>query len=580
MARPRFTSLRSRLILSIIPLILLFMGFNFLVLTHHEEQTLRRETEKRASMLAAELSLLSAEAKLTFSRYLLDQYTTRFADFPDVVYAMVLGPDGEVQAHSSPGERGKIYDDEANRSALASPGERIAYLEHQGRPVLDVARPITIDERRMGTVRIGLSLDRLEQARAQSRRYLTGLTLVLLAGGIAFTGLLTRWFTEPLYNLARVARELAMGNLDTRAPRRPELGEVGLLGAALNHMADRLHGLLRKEQRERQDLQQRVHNLLEFTESVMSGDLRRQAPENRDDDLGMLTRGINEMTRHLRSLLEEERAMRRNLEESKRALEQANRKLLEVDRLKSEFLNTVSHELRTPLTAIKAFAEILLEEGPASDDGQRREFLEIINQESDRLTRLINNLLDLSRIEAGKMHWDFQPTDLAEVVNTAAVSLRASAEAKDLVYVVQCEKDLMLWGDRDKLIQVVMNLIGNAIKFTPEGGRIRIAARRAGEDELELVVADSGIGIPPEYHQVIFESFGRVDSSETREVKGTGLGLTIAWNFVQAHQGTLTVESERGKGATFRITLPALTRVGASSPPGGDEGAAKREPQR
>jgi signal transduction histidine kinase/DNA-binding response OmpR family regulator len=553
MPKPRFFTLRTRLILAIVPLILVFMAFNFLVILHHEQENLERETRLRASSLAAGLSILSAEAMLTFSEYLLDQNTDRFGRLPDVVYAMVLDPDGKVLASTLPGERGKRYDDPVTRTALQSATESFAYSDFEGQKVLDTSYPIQLDNRRLGTVRIGLSLRPLQQALALSRRYLTGLTLVLLAGALAFTGILTRYSTEPLLALAGVARDLARGNLDARAPagRRDE---VGLLGAALNHMAGRLHQMIEQEKQARQRLQRRVQNLVAFTDRVMAGDLTGQAPVEEDDDLGLLTMSLNEMVRHLRALLEEERATRTDLERSKRELEVLNEKLKELDRLKSDFLNTVSHELRTPLTSIKAFAEILLDQG-AEDPETQAEFLGIINKESDRLTRLINNLLDLSRIEAGKMQWDFQPLNLEEIVRTAAASMRAAAEKKGLDYQVEAEEGLPVQGDADRLIQVIHNLVGNAIKFTPSGGRVRITARRV-DGQAEVAVEDNGMGIDRAYHQVIFEKFGRVDTSETREIKGSGLGLSIAHSIVEAHGGTLTVHSELNQGSCFEVRLP------------------------
>lgn len=576
--RKRFIPLRTRLLLSIVPLILSFMAFNFLVIHHHEERNLMRETEKRASSLAAGLSILSAEAILTFSNYLLDQNTARFGSLPDVVYAMVVGPDGEVQAHSIEGERGKRYVDPVSTNAVSSPIERIQYTEWDGGPILDVATPIRVDDRRLGTVRIGLSLRSMNHALAQSQRYLMGLTLVLISGALLFTGFITRWFTEPLLTLASVSRDLAQGNLSARAATERK-DELGLLGLGLNHMASRLQNQVEREKKAREKLQARVTNLLDFTDGVMSGNLHGQAKVEDLDEMGQLTMAVNEMVRHLRSLLEEERATRTDLERSKKALEEAHEQLKEVDRLKSEFLNTVSHELRTPLTSIKAFAEILLE-NQAEDLDTQVEFLGIINKEADRLTRLINNLLDLSRIEAGKMQWDFQDVDLDEIVASAGAAFRAHADKKGLVLEVLHDPGMRMRGDRDKLVQVLNNLIGNAVKFTPEGGRIRVVGRR--EDErLVVTVQDTGIGIPDKFHDVIFEKFGRVDSSETRDIKGTGLGLSIAHSIVEAHGGTLTVDSQEGRGSTFRVILPALTapeRPRMATPPRllGELGIGKR----
>jgi len=574
----RFLSLRTRLILSILPLLLLFMAFNFAVTLIHESRNLTRETEKRACSLAAGLSILSAEAILTFSNYLLDQNTSRFAGLPDVAYAMVLGQDGVVRAHSEVQQVGHRYEDPVTLAALASMVERVEYTTWNGHRILDVATPIRADDRRLGTVRIGLSLEGLNLALAQSRRYLVGLTLVLVSGALLFTALLARWFTEPLLDLAEVSRELAQGNLEARADTTRG-DELGLLGEGLNRMAQRLRSQVERERLAREKLQERVRDLLDFADGVMSGNLHGQARVEELDEMGQLTMAVNEMVRHLRSLLEEERATRHHLENSKKALEEAHEKLKEVDRLKSEFLNTVSHELRTPLTSIKAFAEILLA-NPAEDEGTQLEFLEIINKEADRLTRLINNLLDLSRIEAGKMQWDFQEVDLDEVLTSAAATLRVATEKKGLALEVSHQPGMLVRGDRDKLVQVVTNLLGNAIKFTPEGGRIRLSAWKSGERH-EITVEDTGLGIPEKSLGTIFQKFGRVDSSETREIKGTGLGLSIAHSIVLAHGGELTVQSREGEGSVFRVSLPSLPpserrRATAPPPRSDDPGQGRR----
>ncbi len=574
----RFMPLRTRLILSVLPLLLLFMAFNFAVTLHHESRNLTRETEKRASSLSAGLSILSAEAILTFSNYLLDQNTSRFAGLPDVAYAMVLGQDGVVRAHSDVREVGRKYDDSVTQAALSSMVERIEYTTWNGHGILDVATPIRADDRRLGTVRIGLSLEGLNLALSQSRRYLVGLTLVLISGALLFTALLARWFTEPLLNLAEVSRELARGELDARADTGRQ-DEIGLLGVGLNRMAQRLQTQLEREKLAREKLQERVRDLLDFADGVMSGNLHGQARVEDLDEMGQLTMAVNEMVRHLRSLLEEERATRQDLERSKKALEEAHEQLKEVDRLKSEFLNTVSHELRTPLTSIKAFAEILLA-NPSEDPETQLEFLEIINKEADRLTRLINNLLDLSRIEAGKMQWDFQEVDLDEILASAAATLRVATQKKGLAFEVSHRPGMLVRGDRDKLVQVVTNLLGNAIKFTPEGGRIRLSAWKS-QDRHEITVEDTGIGIPEKFLGSIFEKFGRVDSSETRDIKGTGLGLSIAHSIVHAHGGELTVQSQEGEGSTFRVSLPALSaserlRPAAPARPAGEPGQGRR----
>jgi len=556
-----------KLALAMFPLILFFMMFSFFVVLRHETNILESETRLRGSSLAAGLAIISGEAMRTFSDFQLEENLDQFAKLKDVRYALILNQDGRIVASTDNSQLGLTPDDPINLSAQEASAERTRKLDFQGQEVLDVSQPILVAGRRLGTVRIGLGLDALHQALAQSRRYLQGLTLLLLSGAIIFAALLARRFTRPLLRLATTARQVASGDLQARA-KEDSNDELGLLGKTINRMATRLQTMLEREKTARKQLQMRVHNLLEFAGRVQAGDLTGEAPAGEDDEMGQLTMAVNEMVRHLRIILEEERSMRDNLEKSRAELEAANDKLKELDLMKSEFLNTVSHELRTPLTSIKAFAEILLD-NVGEDVETQTEFLEIINKESDRLTRLINNLLDLSRIEAGRMKWDSEQLDLHEIAESALNALRGSAEKKGLIVEADLEEDLPTVGDKDKLIQVVTNLLGNAIKFTSEGGKIVVRAHRKDLLTARIEVADSGVGIAPEFHESIFEKFSQVDSSETRDIKGSGLGLPIARSISEHHGGKLFVESEAGVGSTFIVELPL--HVEEEAPPESQE---------
>ena len=547
-------SLNVKLALAMFPLILLFMMFSFFVVLRHEADILEKETRLRGSSLAASLAIISGEAMRTFSDFQLEENLDQFAKLKDVRYALILNQDGRIVASTDQSQIGRTPDDPLNISAQESSGERIKTIQYQEQEVMDVSQPILVAGRRLGTVRIGLGLDALRRGLAQSRRYLQGLTLILLSGAIIFAALLARRFTTPLLKLATTARKVAGGDLQARA-KEDSNDELGLLGKTINRMATRLQTMLEREKTARKRLQKRVHNLLEFAGRVQAGDLTGEAPAGENDEMGQLTMAVNEMVRHLRIILEEERSMRDNLEKSRAELEAANEKLKELDLMKSEFLNTVSHELRTPLTSIKAFAEILLD-NVGEDVETQTEFLEIINKESDRLTRLINNLLDLSRIEAGRMKWESEQIDLYEIAESALNALRGSAEKKGLIVEANLEEDLPTVGDKDKLIQVVTNLLGNAIKFTSEGGKIVVTAQRKDLLTARILVKDSGVGIAPEFHESIFEKFSQVDSSETRDIKGSGLGLPIARSITEHHGGKLFVESEAGEGSTFIIELP------------------------
>ncbi len=245
----------------------------------------------------------------------------------------------------------------------------------------------------------------------------------------------------------------------------------------------------------------------------------------------------------------------------------------EIDRMKSEFISVVSHELRTPLTSIKNAVDIILG-GTAGEITQNQQrFLSLANRNIDRLAGIINDLLDLSKFEAGKVKARFQEVDLNDPLDAVISSLRPQAEDKSITMPKEIPVGLpKIYGDKDKIEQIFINLINNAIKFTPEGGSIRVSGRLVhGPDELptkehelngnfiEICVEDTGIGIPEEELDLIFDKFHQIAGSLTRKTGGTGLGLPITKRLIEAHKGQIRVESEAGKGSKFTFTLPQYT---------------------
>ena len=236
-----------------------------------------------------------------------------------------------------------------------------------------------------------------------------------------------------------------------------------------------------------------------------------------------------------------------------------------VERLKTAFISTVSHELRTPLTSIKGFISTLLADSDGFyDEGTRREFYTIIDTECDRLTRLIKDLLDISRIEQGRamqMHWE--DVDLVALTDKTLTAQRAYA--KDHVLSRDFPDGFpSIEADPDKMDQILTNLVNNAIKYSPRGGRVRVIGRVIGDTHLPhgrqaavaLRVIDEGMGISREHLPKLFERFYRVDNRDSREIGGTGIGLALVEALVEGHHGTVTVESELGKGTTFTVILP------------------------
>ncbi|MEG6614666.1 ATP-binding protein [Pseudoclostridium thermosuccinogenes] len=226
-----------------------------------------------------------------------------------------------------------------------------------------------------------------------------------------------------------------------------------------------------------------------------------------------------------------------------------------LDNMRKEFVANVSHEMRTPLTSIKSYAETLLD-GAYKDSDTAVKFLTVINSEADRMTRLVKDLLQLSRLDNHQMQWNMQQFSFTELVRNSIVKLQIEAENKNQKIESYIMGDIPeIKGDRDRIEQVVLNILTNAIKYTPEGGKITVYVSRIFND-VTLKVADTGIGIPRKDLSRIFERFYRVDKARSREMGGTGLGLSIAKEIVEAHGGTITAESELGKGTEITVKLP------------------------
>lgn len=237
-------------------------------------------------------------------------------------------------------------------------------------------------------------------------------------------------------------------------------------------------------------------------------------------------------------------------------LRRAYERLKELDRLKQDFLNSVSHELRTPLTSIRGYTEFLQDEvgGPLGE--ANHDFVARIAEATARLERLVDDLLDFARMEAGAFKLAIRTASLTKKVRAITASLLPQAQAQRLEFEVELpDEPVIVAMDPDRIGQVLLNLLGNAIKFTPEGGRIGLRVL-PGPSEVRVEVWDTGIGIAPTDQKRLFERFYQVHSSLTREAGGTGLGLPISKSLVEAHGGRLGFESELGKGATFWFTLP------------------------
>lgn len=297
-----------------------------------------------------------------------------------------------------------------------------------------------------------------------------------------------------------------------------------------------------------------VKHLKEVSDAISAGELNVRSEIQTGDEFEDLSHAFNRMLRNLVSMQDRWRKVNTDLDRKVDELAQANMALYESNRLKSDFLATISHELRTPLNSILGFSEVLGSGGHLNEKQQR--WVGNIRSSGERLLNLINDILDLAKIEAGKMQVRLEEFSIGDVVEGLLTMFRPLAEKKNIELRGQAAPEVpLLRQDVTKLQQILSNLLSNAIKFTPEGGRVQLRAE-ADLGHLVLTVSDTGVGIAPEEQELVFEKFRQSGNPLTREHAGTGLGLSIVRELCKLLGGEISLRSELGRGSTFTLRLP------------------------
>ena len=291
-----------------------------------------------------------------------------------------------------------------------------------------------------------------------------------------------------------------------------------------------------------------VSRITEATGVLASGDLGATIPDtDRKDEIGKLAKGIF--------------AFQTQLIEAKKVRDEQSKIREEIDKAKSEFISTVSHELRTPLTSIKGALGLMRSGSFDEQPNKLRPMLDIAYNNSERLVALINDILDMEKIEAGMLRFMMQPTDLASLLEEAVEANQSYGDKYDVTFTCSgTDEPLLVNGDKDRLMQVLANLFSNAAKFSPRGGQVEVSLLREG-DWARIAVKDSGNGIPEAARETIFEKFTQADSSDQRQMGGTGLGLSIAKMMVEKLDGAVSFTTEVGKGTTFYVDIPMLADI-------------------
>src|SRR5574337_890212 len=554
----RLTRFRTKVLLSIIPMILaLCILFGGISLYQHN-RLLHSEFVKRGKALASNLAASGELGVFSEDERLLNAALRGITGEEDVAYVFIYNDVGKQligggKALTQPGfasstetlnreVRLRMLTDREPVSRTVTDAGAESFLEFYA-PILSTEVRLVEEQyfgipesaqapgnnrtRVIGIARVGLSMRNIDAHSAYVIKLWAILSVVFLAAGALAAYALSRKITQPITRLTESTARMAEGQIDQEISVDSR-DELGALATTYNKMAKALKRTL--------------------------------------DERARVATELRDLNRNL-----EDRILERTSQ-----LEESNRELARASRHKSEFLANMSHELRTPLNAILGFTELIIDGVYGKVPDELGESIQDIHINGRHLLRLINDVLDLSKIEAGQMWLNPGEYSIQSLIDSVISATRSLATEKQLELVGRVEANLpVVGGDSKRMTQVLMNLVGNAIKFTSAGGCVTITASRvrSGQGEtgsahrgefIEVAVADTGIGIPAEELENIFSEFRQVDSSITREHGRSGLGISIAKRLGEMHEGSIWAESQVGKGSTFYFQIPLRTQWGES----------------
>ena len=501
----------------------------------------------------------------------------------------IINKDGVVLGDSE--EDPATMDNHSNRPEVIEAisqgtSSTIRYSSTLGYNMMYVAVPITSNGAVAGVARVALPLTQIDKSLQHINRVIIIGAVIAAVTAILLAFQLLRITTEPVKKLTQLSKRMAQGELDQEI-QITSRDEVGELARAFNQMAVRLKEMVALITNERDRMATILSNIDDAI-FMVNGNGKITAMNRAAESIFQISEGKalghtfieivrdHELNRLLQRCLSTRRQQTGAVEIKPKkqflgvvatplsgdggclAHIQDLTELRRLEMIRQDFISNISHELRTPIASVKALAETL-NEGAVEDPSVAKDFLSRINAEADKLAQMVQELGELSRIESGEAPLQIRSINIAEAIGHAVDRLRAQADRAELKLDIDSPPTLPeVLADEARVEQVLVNLIHNAIKFTPSGGRISISAK-AKDNDIMVSVADTGIGIPPDDLPRIFERFYKADKSRTGG--GTGLGLAIAKHIVEAHDGRIWAESVEGKGSNFNFTLPLTSKL-------------------